>query len=140
MFKSDDDIALIGEGLVACTLPKPAWTHAAHLAAACWLLNHPDYDAYAYMPGIIRRYNVATGVANTDTEGYHETITLASLRAAEASMKSVAHWPLWAQVNGLLVSDYGRSDWILAYWSKAVLFSPGARREWVAPDIQPLNF
>ena len=32
----------------------------------------------------IRAYNEATGVANTYTEGYHETITQASLRAARS--------------------------------------------------------
>jgi hypothetical protein len=27
-------IARIGEGLIAADLPKPEWTHAAHVAAA----------------------------------------------------------------------------------------------------------
>ena len=39
-------------------------------------------NAFREMPGLIRAYNESTGVPNTDTGGYHETITLASLRAA----------------------------------------------------------
>ncbi|HEX7884720.1 MAG TPA: hypothetical protein VF474_01970, partial [Phenylobacterium sp.] len=81
---SDDDIARIGRGVADRTLPKPEWTHAAHFAAAFWLLTRPQGDAEAEMPGLIRAYNAATGVENTDTSGYHETITLASLRAARA--------------------------------------------------------
>jgi hypothetical protein len=38
----------------------------------------------------------------------------------------------------LLASDYGRPDWLLAYWSKPVLFSAAARRVWVEPDLQQL--
>ncbi|WP_293907088.1 hypothetical protein [Phenylobacterium sp.] len=40
----------------------------------------------------------------------------------------------------LLASPYGRPDWLLAHWSRDVLFSVQARREWVEPDLQPLPF
>src|SRR5258707_130291 len=84
-FNSDDEIAAIGVGLLDLSLPKPRWTHAAHFAAALWLIScRQDLDASRDMPGFIRAYNEATGVANTDTEGYHETITQASLRAARS--------------------------------------------------------
>ncbi len=83
-FTSDADIERIGHGVHDRTLPKKEWTHAAHFAAAFWVLRRPDMDAARDMPGLIRAYNEATGVANTDTTGYHETITLASLRAARA--------------------------------------------------------
>lgn len=140
MYKSDDEINHIGEGLVNCTLPKEAWTHAAHFAAACWLLTHPDYDAFTDMPDIIRRYNLSTGVANTDTDGYHETITQASLRATYAFLRSTDELTLREKVNALLASELGRSDWILQHWSKEVLFTPKARREWIEPDKAELPF
>jgi hypothetical protein len=84
-FTSNDEIAAIGLGLIGRTLPKPQWTHAAHFAAALWMIAcRPDLVAERDMPGIIRAYNEATGVMNTDHAGYHETITQASLRAARA--------------------------------------------------------
>lgn len=133
---TDDDIARIGAGFTERTLPKAEWTHAAHWAAAIWLLSHRD--AFAEMPGLIRAYNVATGGVNSDTEGYHETITLASLRAARAHLRPDA--PLSACLASLLAGDLGRSDWPFRYWSRDVLFTPLARREWVEPDLQPLPF
>ena len=139
MFKNNNDIKRIGEGIVACTLPKADWTHAAHFAAAAWLLERPEYDAFKDMPDIIRRYNEATGIPNTDTEGYHETINLASLRAIRAFLNS-ADRPIFETVNSFLASRYGRSEWILDYWSRDVLFSTIARRNWVEPDKQPLPF
>jgi hypothetical protein len=37
--------------------------HAAHFAAALWLLTrHPELDLPRELPGIIRAYNEATGV------------------------------------------------------------------------------
>jgi hypothetical protein len=137
---SDSDIERIGLGVATRTLPKPEWTHAAHFAAAFWLLARPDCDAMHEMPGLIRAYNEATGVANTDTSGYHETITLASLRAARAWLKARPHEALHVSLKELLASDYGRSDWLLAYWSKPLLFSVEARRTWVEPNLRPLPF
>jgi len=134
---TDTDIARIAAGVIDRTLPKPEWTHAAHFACALWMLTAPGRDAPAEMPALIRAYNAATGVPNTDTDGYHETITQASLRAARSHLNGR---PLSETLATLLAGPHGRSDWLLRYWSKDVLFSPTARREWVEPNLQPLPF
>jgi len=137
---TDADIARIGLGVADRTLPKPEWTHAAHFAAAFWLITRPGADPEAEMPGLIRAYNEATGVENTDTSGYHETITLASLKAARAFLAERPHAGLATALAELLAGPLGRSDWLMAHWSKDVLFSPTARRAWTEPDLQPLPF
>jgi hypothetical protein len=139
-FTSDADIERIGLGVLQCSLPKSEWTHAAHFAAAFWLLRHSNLDAFHDMPGLIRAYNEAMGVANTDSSGYHETITLASLRAAHAWLTAHCDQPLWQALQSLLMSQYGKSDWLLVHWSKPRLFSTTARRAWLEPDLQPLPF
>jgi hypothetical protein len=139
-FDSDAAVESVGRRMLDRSLPKAEWTHAGHFAAAIWLLQQPDRDAVREMPGLIRAYNEATGVANTDTEGYHETITLASLRAARAWLAARPGMAAHAALNELLASEYGRSGWLLAYWSKPVLFSVAARRGWVEPDLHPLPF
>jgi hypothetical protein len=92
------------------------------------------------MPGFIRAYNEATGVANTDTDGYHETITQASLRAARSFLGQDPGCSLFATCNALMASPLGRSDWLLAYWTRERLFSVDARRRWVEPDLKALPF
>jgi hypothetical protein len=140
-FVSDDEVIAIGRGLVTRTLPKSDWTHAAHFAAALWLLAfHPEIDVSRTIPGLIRAYNETTGVVNTDNSGYHETITQASVRAARAFLKARPQQRLFQTCNELMASSFGKSDWLLAYWSRPRLFSVQARREWVDPDIQPLPF
>jgi hypothetical protein len=92
------------------------------------------------MPPLIRAYNEATGVPNTDTSGYHETITLASLRAGHAWLADRPGAALHVVLEEMLATPIGRSDWLFTYWSKPVLFSVAARKAWVEPDLGPLPF
>jgi hypothetical protein len=139
----DDEAAIerIARGVMGRSLPKPEWTHAAHFAVALWLIRHEGaVPVEARMPPLIRAYNEATGVPNTDRDGYHETITLASIAAARAVL--AAHRPdapLHEVLEALMAGPLGRSSWPLAYWSKARLFSAAARRGWVEPDLAPFN-
>lgn len=139
-FKSDAEIEHLGEGLLARTLTRAEWTHEAHLAATTYLLlRRPDVDIDKELPGIIRRFNESVGGVNSDTEGYHETITRAFLHGvrlflAEADPKA----PLHELVNELLLSPMGRRDWPLRFYSPARLFSIEARRDFVPPDIAAL--
>ena len=123
------------------TLPKPEWTHRAHFAVALALLRSMAVDAEAEMPNLIRAYNTATGVENSDTEGYHETITLASLRAAKSFLKAAPpETPLADILDHLMDSKFGRSDWLFEHWSRDRLFSVEARRHWCTPDLADLPF
>lgn len=139
-FETDDEIEVLAHAMIACALPKEEWTHAAHFAAALWLVHtRGEAAARADMPGLIRAYNESVGGRNTDTEGYHETITQASLTMAARALKAAGpEAPLTDALAALMAGPCGRSDWIFAYWTKDALFTPEARRAWIAPDLQPL--
>ncbi|MBS0395007.1 MAG: hypothetical protein JSR54_10295 [Proteobacteria bacterium] len=134
------EIARIGQGLADRSLPRAEWTHRAHFAAAFWLLRHPALEAWHDMPALIRAYNEAAGVPNTDTSGYHATITLASLRAASAWLVAQPDDGLETSLAAFLRGPCGRSDWLLQYWSRERLFSPAARRAWADPNLAALPF
>ncbi len=142
IFTTDSELAAIAEGVIARTLPKRDWTHAAHFAAAVWIVaRRPDLDAERDMPGLIRAYNEATETPNTDTGGYHETITQASIGAVRAHLASLPpETPPFAALNALLAAAYGDKHWLLAFWTRERLFSVEARRTWVEPDLAPLPF
>jgi hypothetical protein len=122
------------------TLPKARWTHEAHFAAATWFLKDPAYDAPRDMPRIIWRYNEAVGGQNTDTDGYHETITQASLMATNSVIKAMPMASPIQCLQAILASKFARSDWLFEYWHRETLFSTMARRVWVAPDLKALDF
>ena len=139
-FESDDEIEALARAMIGCALPRAAWTHAAHFAAALWLLRtRGEAAARADMPGLIRRYNESVGGRNTETEGYHETITQASLSVAAQALAAAGNAPLSAVLAEMMAGPYGQSGWIFAHWTKARLLSPEARRAWLAPDLQPLT-
>lgn len=139
LFASDAAVRRIGEGLLARTLPKPEWTHEAHLAACAWLLlERPDIAPERDLPDIIRTYNVAVGGVNDDTQGYHETLTQLYIRGVRGYLTGRAAEPLVDAVNALLVSPIGPRGWPLRHYSRDLLFSTSARRGWVEPDLAPL--
>lgn len=139
LFERDSDIRTIGEGLLACTLPRAAWTHEAHLGACLWLLSErPDIDVDAEIAGIIIRFNESVGGVNDDTQGYHHSITRAYVAGVRLFLSETDEAGLAARVNAMLMSDVGRRDWPLRFYSRELLFSVPARRGFVAPDLAPL--
>lgn len=139
LFESDEAVRLIGEGLLACTVPRSEWTHEAHLAACAWLvLERPELVPERDLPGLIRRYNESVGGANDETQGYHETITQAFIRAVRCSLARTGGLGLCDRVNTLLKAPEGRRDWPLGFYSRKRLFSVEARLGWVAPDLGEL--
>lgn len=139
LFERDSDIRAIGEGLLARTLPREAWTHEAHLGACLWLLTErPDIDVDARIGNIIRRFNESVGGVNDDTQGYHDSITRAYVAGVRLFLADTAEAGLAARVNALLRSPMGRRDWPLRFYSRDLLFSVPARRGFVPPDLAPL--
>jgi len=138
---SDAAVRRIGSGLLDRSLPEPDWTHQAHLAATVvLLLEHPGLDLDRLLPGIIWRYKAAVGTPNSDSRGYHETITRFYLAAVRAYLARVP--PVdgpGAAVTRLVASSFGQRGFALRYWSREALQSLEARRVWREPDLRPLD-
>jgi hypothetical protein len=141
LFTSDADIERLGEGLVARTLPRADWTHEAHLGATTYLLlRRHDIDLDRDLPGIIRGYNESVGGVNSDSEGYHETITRVFLHGVRRFLaESDTRKALYERVNALLESPTGQRTWPLRFYSRELLFSVEARRRFAPPDLVALS-
>jgi hypothetical protein len=138
-FSCDAELAALTGGFLDRSLPEKMWTNDAHWAVAIDLLRHrPDLDLPRDLPGLIRSFNEAKGGQNTDSAGYHETITQASIHMARRALAAAGDAPAFEVVNRLMASATGKTDWLLAYWSKERLMSAVARRGWVPPDLQAL--
>jgi hypothetical protein len=140
LFASDAEIVHLGERFLARDLPKQEWTHEAHLATTTWLLlKRPDIDVDKELPDLIRRYNESVGGVNSDSEGYHETITRAFLAGIRLFLSEAdVTEPLHELVNELLLSPMGSRDWPLRFYSRERLLSVEARRDFLPPDIAAL--
>lgn len=140
LFVRAEDIRALGEAMIACTLPKEAWTHEAHLSTCLWLLLEcGDIDVDREIGGLIRRYNMSVGGVNDDHGGYHETITRAFVAGVRRYLRRSGETDLLLAVNGLLAAPEGQRDWPLRFYSRDLLFSVPARRGFVPPDLAPLD-
>ncbi len=117
-------------------MDKADWTHEMHLIMGLAMLALHGRNALPAMRERILRHNEATGTANTDTSGYHETLTV--------------YW-LWTIRNFMLERELAtfdetsidelvfeeklarRNDW-LRFWREETIKSTAARRGFVPPE------
>ncbi len=124
---------------IARNLPKALWTHQAHLRVGLWhSLNYSRDRALDLLRERIRAYNEATGVANTDQSGYHETITRFYLRAILAYIRAADMTRPFEDLVAELITRHSDRDEPLRFYSRERLFCSLARREWLEPDLAPL--
>lgn len=117
-------------------LPKPAWTHAAHVAVCAyhgWPATPVDELWHAMRRGI-RAYNEAVGTANTATSGYHETLT--RLWAGVIAQHLREHAPATRlEAVRSAVATFGTDRSLHArFYTFDVVGDTRARAEWVPPD------
>lgn len=119
------------------TLPKAEWSHAAHVAvAACYRVRYGD-DALGRIRAGILRYNTAVGTPNTDTRGYHETLTRFWTHVIGETVTGIDD--PWAAAC-VAVARYGPArDLHTRHYGFDVVGSVAARRGWVEPDLLPLG-
>ena len=97
--------------------------------------DRPERD----LPGLIRRYNESVGGVNSDSEGYHETVTQVFIRTLRGMLAGGEGRALHERVNAILLAPEGRRDWPLRFYSREHLFSKEARLGWVEPDLAALT-
>jgi hypothetical protein len=139
MTQSGTDLDALVAAFRASTLPKSQWTHLAHLRVGAWhVARHGPSDALGLLRQGIRALNERHGVANTDSSGYHETVTRAYVALLAAFLDERSNLSLPAAVEELVSSALARKDLLLDFYSSDRLMSTRARSEWVEPDVRPL--
>jgi hypothetical protein len=131
----DDFIAAFEDG----TLPKPRWTHAAHiLTGACYVHAYGERAALDRMRGRVSAYNEAVGGQNTPTSGYHETITVLWIKILTAFRRE--HPSLTRAPFAVLAVEQfaAQKDILSRYYDFDIIASQEARRTWQPPPLLPL--
>ena len=124
----------------AAAIPAGEWTHETHLMMGAWHVARfgPDAALDRLRAGI-RALNAAHGTIDSDTRGYHETITRAYVRLIAGFLRGRPDGEtIDASVAALLASPLAARDRLTQHYSRERLFSVGARKGWVEPDLEPL--
>jgi hypothetical protein len=123
------------------TLPKVEWTHEAHLMVGLYAAIEHKENALDFMRVNIRRYNEAVGTVNSDTSGYHETLTvfwvwMLQNLVAEKQLTTYDEVAVDELIFEELFSK--RNIWLRFYTQERVM-SVAARRSFLEPDILPMS-
>ena len=117
------------------TIRREDWRHAEHLTVACYYAFHLDYEtALTKMRGGIFNLLNCFGVDLSAEMPYHETLTVFWMRTIFASMKNQSAASLVEYANRILEIG-GDKDLPLKFYSRELLFSDEARRNFVAGDL-----
>jgi hypothetical protein len=135
-FRTYAEVSSLIADLEGERLPKERWTHEAHLAAGLWYVWHLGADgALLQLRRRIARHNVSVGTPNTDSSGYHETITRLYIRGIADLILPGTQEHFDCALVRVLESALSNSTWPLSLYTKDRLFSPTARKEWLCPDL-----
>jgi hypothetical protein len=127
------------DSFLLCTLPKDEWTHHAHLRVGLWyLIHYPPSESLDRLRENIKQYNIACGIDNTDSHGYHETITQFYIWVVDRFIRNSDRSNHVDLLANKLVNCYGDRHLILEYYTHDLLMSKTARLNWVEPDLKPL--
>ena len=137
---TDDELTDLIARFHDVTIPAPEFTHAAHLVVGLWhAATFDEAQALTRMRAGIYRLNDFHGTPNTDTRGYHETITRAYLILLAQFARARPGATVASLAQSLLGSGLAARDALMTFYSRALLMSVEARREWVEPDLRPLD-
>lgn len=137
---TEEEIDAFLHAFETCALPKAEWTHAAHLlTGACFVHRFGEPSAIEHMRLCIPRFNESVGGKNTDTAGYHETITVFWIKVLARLHEE--HPPISrAGFATLAVERYGeRSDLFREFYDFDVIASTEARRAWIEPTLRRIE-
>ena len=137
---SEAEIDVFLAAFEGCTLPKERWTHGAHLlTGACYVHGLGREAALERMRVCVRRYNESVGGKNTETSGYHETITAMWIRLLDGLLRESPAMERAAFARLAVERFVGEKDIFRRYYDFDVVGSVEARREWVAPTLETLD-
>lgn len=121
------------------TLAKVEWTHEAHLRVGLWhLLRYTPEESLERLRQGIRTYNETIGVTNSETSGYHETLTRFYVGLLTWFLDGHDRSMSDDRLARVLIHELGDRDLPLTYYSRELLESAEARAGWVEPDLRLL--
>jgi len=138
-FESWNEVVLLVSQFESGELPHARWNHREHLTVAFWYVSRLEEAAAVdrIREGILF-LNGCHGTPNTDTRGYHETLTRFWIGIVAKFVKECGEGRSELELANELVEAYAsRSGLWRDYYSFDLLKSVESRREWIEPDMAP---
>ena len=120
------------ERFETASIPKAEWDHRAHIRLAYEMLARVPFDvSIQRLREGIPRLNRSHGVLDTETSGYHETLTVVwAALVHERDPAGSPDFETFVERHPELLSR----ELVLEHYAPGTLFSVRARRAFVPPD------
>ncbi len=134
-FTRESQIWEVVEAFRNRSLPKEEWTHSAHLVVALAYCRHFSVTSVKrFLRDEIRLLNAAHGTPNTNSSGYHETLTVFWIRTVAGFLVEAADDATTVELANRLIDSY-KASYPLESYSRERLFSAAARKNFIKPDL-----
>ncbi len=124
------------------SLPREGWigNDRTHLILGTWYCWHFDLQiAIDKLRTQIKLFNESKGLENSDTVGYHETITVFWMTIIFEFINNFGRNHPFEDVASAIVSAFvGKRDHYADYYSFNIYKSKEARNHWIEPDLKNL--
>jgi hypothetical protein len=136
-FESWEQIATLVAQFESGELPADKFTHREHLTVAFWYLSTLDeIQATERIRAGIIHLNSHHGTPNTDTRGYHETLTRFWIAIVRKFLIEAGSGHLPLDTANRLIERYSAKRLLWReYYSFDLLKSVESRRNWIPPDL-----
>jgi hypothetical protein len=132
IYRTAEQIAQLVEAVEGCLLAPTEFGHHAHMTVAIWYLARlPIDEATTAMRATIQRFAAHHG----HHQLYHETITLFWMQLLRHYLDAAGSDLPLADLAYHAIVELGSMQPAFRHYSRELLFSDRARREWVAPDL-----
>jgi hypothetical protein len=119
-------------------LTKAEWTHGAHVGVAAYYAFELEAEGlFKRMKAGIIHHNESVGTANTEDNGYHETLTrfwVGTIGEFVGKGRFSSRFEAAKHATKLFGEDRDRHR---LYYGSDVVRDRRARREWIKPDREP---
>ena len=88
--------------------------------------------------GAISSYNLSVGTENSETSGYHETLTIFWLKVVAQSFQTSPSAPRLQAVRAVVAAFGDERGLHRLYYTSDIVNCKAARQTWVEPDLKAL--
>lgn len=139
-YESVDKLKSVVDAFESGTIAREKWGHPEHLIVAyffCCLESTPE-AAYKRMRSGIHNLLSAFKIDASIEMPYHETLTVFWIASVAEFVRLN---PDLSPVDAVsrMISEFGK-DYPLRFYSREMLFSDSARKEFVPPDLAGVNW
>lgn len=135
-YSNESEIEAVVRGFETCTTGKDEFPHRDHLALAVWYLNSSsETEAAASMRASLYRF-----LDRHDCrKNYHETLTLFWIKIVHEALETLGAELSLLEKTNAIIERLGDSRLVFEFYSKALVESEEARRNWIEPDLKDLK-